>query len=1207
MNILKKIVKPKILLSIVLIVTMITTQFATAFAYNSEKSDYLAIQANNFSMRKGVNINGSVIKGGIEDYSSAMFYLLSGENMLTDTIDVTDDFLIELPVYCENDVDINATYITTNTILASAGTINIKGKKLTSSEIAIIYSKTGDITINCDKMEFAGIIYAPNGKVTIESDDVLLNGCIISDSVKINSSNADILPNDTSEDLLSFIKGYKNEGYMEFHAYIEDGNLGVYCDSNLKMCEGTVYVRYDNDKVFRNVGEFETNEGMIKEFDFDKRIDVIVEGRTIFGEIIESGVISLEKDGEGNINYITQDSDNDGVEDGIEIYYLKSNPNSADTDGDKISDGIEVYNLYTDPTKTNKSNEDFDNDGVNNYDEVMNDSNVYLSDSDFDGVKDKNDKEVRKYKKDIKGEKIKSVTQGRFDKIVTYIDCDGNCVQKVYDFINNKVKMEMEENLATFYYYDYDMNLVSKIVNYNDEIAVNNYEYDDENITAIYNNGYKYGFTYDDDCRIIEVSLNDISLIKYEYLESGKNVVYANGTQISEEISDVHTIAEIGASGGYSYFYDNEKYTGTYEFDNGLVLTYCYNSEGQLKGVEANTGFNIGYDYNKTDTGSISNITYTIDGEVYTQIDTVNYDDEIGKIVASELITGSKVEKYYNEDNEMIESITINDIEYINNITYGENSKVKSIEYSDETNINYSYDKYDNIIMVEENDIVTMKYEYDQLNRLISEIDYTNGTISIMSYDLFDNIKLIEKFEYNNNEVGKLLYSNDYAYSTTYGDQLIGFNGQTITYDESGKPLEYYNDSKFVWEGDRLVRAVVEEKEIEFEHDSNGTVTKKRVNGLDTIYCIEGTDYIAEISSEHTIIYMYDSEANVVGFSYNGEDYYYVKNALKDVIKIMDSNYEVVCSYEYDAWGNITEIDGDKDIAEINKYRYRSYYFDVDMHMYYLHSRYYDATTGRFISSDQIDMMIYNEDNLNLYAYCKNNPILYIDPEGTAIKVQIITLTDWIDESYNIADDFEDYYGEDDIEVSSFVFPTDNMSNLEIHWNSLSAKHYVVINTHGEPMSLLNSSGGNKDEDILTISEIDNLSFKNIRVLILLGCNAGHYDYKWTNVAYAFSKRISGCVIASDGTVYSGGWNHNENSSINTSFSSIDDDEYLKWFWKQNSSFIGVPRPNNGWSVYKYGRMTSTGYLFNGKLGTVLKINTLVNDVVNMNFYASYK
>ncbi len=52
--------------------------------------------------------------------------------------------------------------------------------------------------------------------------------------------------------------------------------------------------------------------------------------------------------------------------------------------------------------------------------------------------------------------------------------------------------------------------------------------------------------------------------------------------------------------------------------------------------------------------------------------------------------------------------------------------------------------------------------------------------------------------------------------------------------------------------------------------------------------------------------------------------------------------------------------------------------------MYYLQSRYYDAELGRFISADSIEYLDPETlGGLNLYAYCGNNPVMAIDPEGT--------------------------------------------------------------------------------------------------------------------------------------------------------------------------------------------------------------------------------
>ena len=53
--------------------------------------------------------------------------------------------------------------------------------------------------------------------------------------------------------------------------------------------------------------------------------------------------------------------------------------------------------------------------------------------------------------------------------------------------------------------------------------------------------------------------------------------------------------------------------------------------------------------------------------------------------------------------------------------------------------------------------------------------------------------------------------------------------------------------------------------------------------------------------------------------------------------------------------------------------------------LYYLKSRYYDPEVGRFITIDDISYLNSESINgLNLYAYCGNNPVMNVDPNGTA-------------------------------------------------------------------------------------------------------------------------------------------------------------------------------------------------------------------------------
>ena len=110
-----------------------------------------------------------------------------------------------------------------------------------------------------------------------------------------------------------------------------------------------------------------------------------------------------------------------------------------------------------------------------------------------------------------------------------------------------------------------------------------------------------------------------------------------------------------------------------------------------------------------------------------------------------------------------------------------------------------------------------------------------------------------------------------------------------------------------------------------------------------------------------------------------------------DVVGIYDVNGTKVGGYAYDAWGkcrvytsnwvDITENSGyNNHIGRINPFRYKGYYYDEGTGLYYLQSRYYDPETRRFVSQDAIGYLFPEiSGESNLYAYCLNNPVMYIN------------------------------------------------------------------------------------------------------------------------------------------------------------------------------------------------------------------------------------
>lgn len=65
-----------------------------------------------------------------------------------------------------------------------------------------------------------------------------------------------------------------------------------------------------------------------------------------------------------------------------------------------------------------------------------------------------------------------------------------------------------------------------------------------------------------------------------------------------------------------------------------------------------------------------------------------------------------------------------------------------------------------------------------------------------------------------------------------------------------------------------------------------------------------------------------------------------------------------------------------------NSVTYAGYEYDKETGLYYLNSRMYEPTTARFLQEDTYTGDRNDPLSLNLYTYCKNEPIMYFDPSG---------------------------------------------------------------------------------------------------------------------------------------------------------------------------------------------------------------------------------
>lgn len=591
---------------------------------------------------------------------------------------------------------------------------------------------------------------------------------------------------------------------------------------------------------------------------------------------------------------------------------------------------------------------------------------------------------------------------------------DGRFIESVTDSLLNK----------TIYTNDPITGLVTSITNANDQTTnynynnknklssvvqdnkIVNYSYNEQNLlNTITQDGREYKFTYDNFLNLSKVQIGEsITLLTNVYEENNGNLVkttYGNNDEISYEYDEFDRIKTIHKMDkDYFYRYDSNgnlakilsnDIMATYDAPSTEIklydstIKYIYDSAKRISEYSDNN-FKINYTYDSNN--NVTNKKHILNNTNHIIENTFDKDDMLTKTK----IDNDEINYEYDE----LGRLTSSNINNNNNYNYkylsiGKRTSaiVKSIENNNHI-CSYTYDNLYNITEVKDNDEIVKKYYYDNFNELIKEEDYTTNQRIEYNYDNLGN--LLTKTVTNILTNG-IIKTDSYQYSNgDWKDQLTNYNGMAISYDDIGNPISIGNNILLSWINGKSLYTYDDTSknlEVSYKYNVNGIRTSKIVNGIETKYYLENNHIVFEQKGNDLIYYLYDGN-DILGLEYNGSRYYYMKNLQGDIIGILDSNYTKIVSYEYDSWGkllsvkdnNNIEITDSTHIGLINPFRYRSYYYDTETELYYLNSRYYNPTWGRFLNADGIIGANQDIFGYNLYAYCSNNPIMFSDING---------------------------------------------------------------------------------------------------------------------------------------------------------------------------------------------------------------------------------
>jgi len=283
------------------------------------------------------------------------------------------------------------------------------------------------------------------------------------------------------------------------------------------------------------------------------------------------------------------------------------------------------------------------------------------------------------------------------------------------------------------------------------------------------------------------------------------------------------------------------------------------------------------------------------------------------------------------------------------------------------------------------------------------------------------------------------------------------------------------------------------------------------------------------------------SSRGIVARVANEQTLYHIKDAHGDVIGLWDEFNRPLDSISYDPYGNqlSTELsvwDGNmlqvlqrKEEGVSSPFGYCGEYTDAETGFVYLRARYYDTQVGRFTQEDPIAA------GLNWYAYCGNNPIMNVDPDGLdsyvlydANKLSNNTFVTK-EKAELIAAELKKLYG-----TTCHLIPVSSGQDIIDRWNGVDSYGLgfnskkkevsidaVVIYAHASGTGYnFTGKDGNLNNQRFLVEDIGKLKQQDMKVLVSLGCNTGNSTID-KNLATEFMRQQLGIknVIAADGNV----------------------------------------------------------------------------------------
>ncbi len=295
----------------------------------------------------------------------------------------------------------------------------------------------------------------------------------------------------------------------------------------------------------------------------------------------------------------------------------------------------------------------------------------------------------------------------------------------------------------------------------------------------------------------------------------------------------------------------------------------------------------------------------------------------------------------------------------------------------------YAYDANNQLVEVSypgAGGLLSERFGYDKAGNRLTRERHTADSIIMETYrhDNCNRIKELNRRTYEPDGVTPKLKKSPAVSNNP--DAVASYIGETsyFGYDRSGNLLSD-GSATYTYDGfGRTAEVKMADGSTQINrYDAEGLRAEMGENGqLVKFLFNEEREVIAEETDDGVIRYIRglgiissDSESARTYYHYVSDNQGSVRLILTDTA----NDRRIRNYYCYDAFGE--SVISHEDVH--NRFRFNGEQYDPITSQYYLRARFYNPIIGRFTQEDT-----YYGDGLNLYEYCRNNPILYRDPSG---------------------------------------------------------------------------------------------------------------------------------------------------------------------------------------------------------------------------------